>query len=286
MEQQPAQNNMPAVPHPSVTSASLNPEYWSSIDPLYPSEPEQQQPLGITWDHPVFHQQQQQQQQQQQHQNHVQHSQEHNQGIFSQAPQSWHHPNPQLQQHSISPAPQSYAIPPQYQLHPQHHYPHQGGHVTYDSRSLTPSNNPSYQSFPFSQNYYHHPQHLSVPDAFSQPAPRSIQQQPTRPAPISSSSLQTPITQYAVHADYPETISVHRGVSVPLYRIPANNDQHTPIHFSNGYHESTPNVTYQQTINPQFLTAPQHTSSQPHVAPQNDFLIVNPADFERSESAK
>lgn len=74
--------------------------------------------------------------------------------------------------------------------------------------------------------------------------------------------------------------------SVPLCRIPANCDQHTPIHFSNGYHESPPNVTYQQTINPQFLTAPQHPSSQPHVASHNDFLVVNPADFERPETAK
>ncbi|KAL2218374.1 C-x8-C-x5-C-x3-H type zinc finger protein [Thermoascus aurantiacus ATCC 26904] len=258
MEQSSAQNNV--VPHPSVSSGALNPEYWSSIDPLYPSEPEQQPPLGITWDHPVFHQQQHHQQHQQ-HQNHVQAPQEHSQGLFSQAPQSWHHQSPPLQQHSISPAPQGYAIPHQYQLH--HHYP-QGGHVTYDSRSLAPSNNPSYQPYSFSQNYYHHPQHLSVPDAFSQPAPRSIQQQqPARPAAISPNSLQTPMTQ-----------------------IPANCDQHTPIHFSNGYHESPPNVTYQQTINPQFLTAPQHPSSQPHVASHNDFLVVNPADFERPETAK
>lgn len=185
---------------PSVTSGSVHPEYWS----LYSVGPDQQQPLGSGWNHTVFQQAPQQQQQQ----NHVQQIQEPNQGIYSQNPPSWHQ-SPSLQhhavsqQHSISPGPQGYNIPPQYQMQP-----YRQEHVAYEPRSLTPSNPPAYESpYSFEPSFFQ-PHQVQLPETYSQPTSQSVQRQNTQPANVPSNSFRQPITQYQMHADFPENIAV------------------------------------------------------------------------------
>ncbi|KAJ9305854.1 hypothetical protein DTO217A2_4597 [Paecilomyces variotii] len=264
MEQSSAQNNVPHMHPPSVTSGSVHPEYWS----LYSAGPDQQQPLGSGWNHTVFQQAPQQQQQQQ---NHVQQIQEPNQGIYSQNPPSWHQ-SPSLQhhavsqQHSISPGPQGYNIPPQYQMQP-----YRQEHVAYEPRSLTPSNPPAYESpYSFEPSFFQ-PHQVQLPETYSQPTSQSVQRQNTQPANVPSNSFRQPITQYQMHADFPENIA-HSHVNFP----------------STSYHEQTPNLAYQtSTINPQFLTTSQQASNQAHAAShQNEFFQFTPADFERPDNTK
>lgn len=101
-----------------------------------PRQPQQQpqQPLGISWDHPIFAQQNPGQ-------GHAVH-QDQNHGIYTPAPQSWQS-NPFAQ-------PPGFGLPPQYQQ--VHHYPQ--GQVPFDSQSMNPSDNSSLSPYPLSQNYY------------------------------------------------------------------------------------------------------------------------------------
>lgn len=155
-------------------SANTMPEYWDNLDPMYsnpdhqhshppqhPPAQHQSQPLGISWDHPVFPPQ-----------NPPSHApQDQNHGIYSAAPQSW-------QPNSITPTPTPAGFGlPQYQQVP--HYSQ--GNVPFDSRSINPSENPSFSPYPFPQHYY----------------PQRLPQQ----SPIQSA-------QYPVAARFPEEASV------------------------------------------------------------------------------
>lgn len=227
MEQSAPQSNVPDVRRSSVAQGSLAPEYWNHIDPLYSSGPDplqllqqqpQQQPLGINWDHPIFTQQHQQQQQpQQQQQNHLQPQQEHNQAIFSTAPQSWHQ-NSALAQPTMSPGPQNYAIPQQRQYQIPH-YPQ--GQVTYNSPSLSPSNNLSYHS-PYSlPNHYYQTSHApSVPETYTRPPLQNIAPRPSpnQPVPIRPNNVQRPLNhQYILPAEYQDSISVSQSMKVMVW---------------------------------------------------------------------
>ncbi|KAL1963452.1 hypothetical protein VTN77DRAFT_8353 [Rasamsonia byssochlamydoides] len=279
MEQSTPQSNVPDVHHSSVGQGSLPPEYWNHIDPLYASGPDppqlqqqpQQQPLGITWDHPIFTQQQQHQQQQhqqhQQHQqpqqNHFQPQREHNPNIYSAPPQSWHQ-NSALAQPTMSPGPQNYSLPQQHQYQ-MPHYPQ--GQMTYNSPSMNPSNNLSYHSSYSLPNPYYQTTYSQAPHRNIAPRPGPSQQVPIRP-----NNVQRPLNhQYILPAEYQDGVS------------------HNPVNFSNNnYLDSNPSVSYQQTINPQFLTSPQGATTQSQVEPQNEFLFYNPAasTYERADNAK
>lgn len=294
MEQSAPQRNVPDARRSSVGQGSLAPEYWNHIDPLYSSGPDpvqlqqqpQQQPLGITWDHPIFTQQQQHQQPQQQQQNHLQPQQEHNQAIFSAAPQSWHQSSA-LAQPTMSPGPQNYAIQQQRQYQ-MPHYPQ--GQVTYNSPSLSPSNNLSYQS-PYSlPNHYYQTSHVSVPETYSRPPHQNIAPRPApnQPVPIRPNNVQRPLNhQYILPAEYPASISVSKSIQGMVMGDRADIYQHNSVNFPNNYLDSNSNVSYQQTINPQFLTAPP-AATQSQLEPQNEFLFYNPAasTYERSDASK
>jgi hypothetical protein len=64
--------------------------------------------------------------------------------------------------------------------------------------------------------------------------------------------------------------------------------QHNPVNFQNNYPDSNSAVSYQQTIDPQFLTSPRGVALQSQVEPQNEFLFYNPAasTYERANAAK
>ncbi|KAL1867976.1 hypothetical protein Plec18167_008442 [Paecilomyces lecythidis] len=148
--------------------------------------------------------------------------------------------------------------------------PYRQEHVAYESRSLTPSNAPAYQSpYSFEPNFFQ-PHQVQLPETYSQPTPQNVQRQGSQPANIPSSSYRQPITQYQMQSDFPEHIA-HSHVNFP----------------STPYHEQTPPLGYHtSTINPQFLTTPQQASNQAHAASHNDFFQFTPADFERPDNSK
>lgn len=187
----------------SVNPASLPPEYWG-LDPYanqdsshhhsHPPQqqptpqPPQQQPLGISWDHPVLHSQPPQRDQ--------------GHGLYQPpTPQSWQQNPLHHQPPMASPTPQELGIPAQYQQLP----PYAQGQVTFDSRPSA-SDNSHYQSYSFNPNFYA-PQHIAIPDAFSQshsPQPPQQQSQPASYPPLHQNSL----PQYAISPGFPEDPTV------------------------------------------------------------------------------
>lgn len=269
MEQSPPQNMMRGLPHAPVDPGSLPAEYWESLyaNPEPPhqhahppqqqlqqsQQPQQPQPMGISWDHPVFGQAPQQR-------SPLPIQQEHGHGLYtSSTPQSWR-PNPLHPQQMMS-TPQGFTIPVQYRQVPQYSQ----GQVPFESQSLSTSENPPYQSYAFPRNYYHS-QHLSVPDTFSQtPPPQPTQSQPSQPATYQSNTPQTPIVPYNLPTGYSEETS------------------HGQVQYTSEFPDSAPSVHEHQTINPQFLNTAQQTNNQ-H-APLNNFIYVNPG-FERQDDQR
>ena len=277
MDHTSSQMPMPGSHRSSIPTNSLPPEYWSTLDALYtgpdpqhhqqqrqqqqqqqqhqhqqPIQRQQQstssqQPLGIGWDHPVFQQQQQ---------NQIHRQQDSNHGIYSStAPQPWQ--SNSLQQPLMSSTPQGLGIPNYSQLH---HFPQ--SQLAYDSRSPIPTDSVPFDPLSFSQDFFHS-QRVNTPDTFPQQSSQHAAHTPSVPgAPYQSRTQQAPINQYTIPTGFPED---------------------TPVNFSNGYPES---ATSHQTINPQFLNTPQQTANQQHTPLNNDFLYMNPSEFDPSGNSK
>ncbi|KAL4809912.1 hypothetical protein BDV18DRAFT_50362 [Aspergillus unguis] len=224
---------------------TLPPAYWSSLDPyanpeasLHHSHPpqqqptpqqlqhQQQQPLGIGWDHPVLHSQPSHRDQAH--------------GLYqSSTPQPWQ----QNQSHHqpIAPAPpQDLGISAQYRQLPQ--YPQ--GQVTFDSRAVpAPDNNSHYQSYSFSPNYYAS-QHMSIPDTFPQThSPQPAQQQSRA---TYQPLHQNQVPHYAIPSGYPD-------------------DPTTSLNFGNDFAQPPQRIP-EQTINPQFINSQQPVNQNPSLS--------------------
>ncbi|THC89809.1 hypothetical protein EYZ11_010734 [Aspergillus tanneri] len=274
MEQSSPQNLIRGLPRAPVNPGSFPPEYWNHLDSLYPDsdqhaahpppqqrlqpepQPSQpQQPIGISWDHPVFSQQHSQQT------TPLPPQQEPGHGIYpSSTPQSWR--TTSLHQQPIMPsAPQGFAMPAQYRQVPQ--YPQ--GQMPFGSRPLAPSDNSAFQTFSVPRNYFGQ-QHLSIPDTFSQsPTPQAAQAQSSQSVPYQPVGHSHAINPYNLSTAFPDENS------------------HSSLNLASEFAEPVPNVTDHQTINPQFLDTAQATNQHPSFT---NFLYVNPADFEPHEDPK
>ena len=125
--------------------------------------------MGIEWDHPMLQNTQQPQRQQ----SHLMN--ESNHGIYS-IPQSW-------QANPLQAPARGYPVASQYQSHQQalpqvsQHTPqYQHGQMTFDSRTLNPTESSTFPSFPYQQNYY--PQESFPPRPAQQQSQSSIPQFP------------------------------------------------------------------------------------------------------------
>ncbi|KAJ5818090.1 hypothetical protein N7474_003681 [Penicillium riverlandense] len=172
-----------------------------------------------------------------------------NHDIYSSIPQSWQ-PNP-LQQ---NPESRGYAA----QYHPASQDPqYQQGSMSYDSRPLTPSESSAFPSYSFQQTYL--PQHLSAHDSFPQQAARQ------QPPP------QRPTGYRPIQPSYP---GFQHGLLNNTIDLTAND-----------YADPEQRIPQHNTINPQFLNSGPQAPTQQYHAP-NNFLYVNPAEFERADSGK
>ncbi|PLB53439.1 hypothetical protein P170DRAFT_349544 [Aspergillus steynii IBT 23096] len=174
--------------------------------------------------------------------------------------QSWranslHHP-------SILPSasPHGYGVPGQYRQ--LHQFPQ--GQVPFDSRPLTPSENSAFQSYQFPRNYFP-PQHLAVPETFSQSPTPQATQTPPQSVPYQPIAPSNPINGY------------------PL-PTPFSDENAHPLDLTQEFTEPMSNVSSHQTINPQFLDTPQASANQ-HPSFSN-FLYVNPNEFQGSQDPK
>ncbi|KAJ5692678.1 hypothetical protein N7462_002101 [Penicillium macrosclerotiorum] len=268
MEQSSAQNPMPGLPHVGVPQDALPAEYWNTLDSIYPDsqlqtqvpqpqDPSTQGPIGISWDHPVFQQQQPQPQQPQHQWNPLAAQPSPNHGIYSSMP-------PTRQSNPLQPSPRAYGVSPQYQTHQQIPQYQQQSQMAFDTRPLTPSESssfPSYSSFP--SNYYH-PQQLSMQDSY---AARNFQppqppQQPQQSAEYAAPTPQSAMPQFTMPPGFPSDIL------------------HDTIDLTGDFSSSEPGVSH-QTIDPQFLN-PVQSSNQPQSL-ANSFLHTNPPNFDRPD---
>jgi hypothetical protein len=266
MEQSTPQGNTSSVHLPSVGQSSVPADYWNHLEPMYadpdlqqaqqqPPQRQQQQPMGITWDHPIFSQSHQQAQQQP----HLQAQQDHVQDYYSGTPPSWGQ-SASLRQSTMSPG-HGYGLSQQH----QYQMPYAQDQVAYDSRSHSPSNNLAYPPNYSVPNSYHQTTHVSAPDPYSQPSYAHIAPRPpsTQQAQIRPNNAQRSLPhQYILPANYTENVQ-------------------TPTSFSNNYLDPNLSLNDQHTINPQFLTAPPVDS-------QNQFLFYNPvaSTYERPNDPK
>lgn len=260
MEQSTAQNPLTGMPHGVNPEGQLQPEYWNSLDPLYSDSqlqatPQAQQdstahqtPMGIDWDHPVFQQQQPlSQPPPPQQRNHVTPQTEQHHGIYS-IPQSWQ-PNP-----LHNPA-RGYGVSAPYsqsqQQSPGPQY--QPGQLTFDSRSLAPSES-SFPPYSFPQNYFSHQQ---------LPAQTSQHQRQQNPTDFPTPTGQPTLPQYAIPPGYPPDLL------------------HNTIDLTNDF-PSESGVSH-HTIDPQFLNPGPQVPGQ-HQAMHSNPLFGAPPRFEGSES--
>jgi hypothetical protein len=272
MEQSSAQNQMPGLPHAGAPQGVPSGDYWSSIDALYqdpqlqpqaaPSQQQnpsaqQQAPMGITWDHPVFQQQQQRAQQQQ---NPLAPQSDPNHGIYTSiSPPSWQS-NP-LQ------TPARYANSPQYQ-NQQQTPQYQQSQMPFDPLSINPSESSTFPSYSSYQPGYFHPQQLPLQDSFpSRTAPQQHQpqhQQQARQQPEYSASAPQSSMQYSMPASYPQDLL---SITIDL----TNDD----------FPNAESGVSH-QTIDPSFLNEMAQSSNASHTLPSN-FSFGGSVDFERPD---
>lgn len=269
MEQSSAQNQMPGLPHAGAPQGVPSADYW--LDALYPdpqlqsqapppsqqqnpSVQQQQVPMGITWDHPVFQQQQERAQQQQ---NPLTPQSDPNHGIYSSIPPSSWQSNP-LQNAA------RYGSPSQYQPH-QQAMQYQQGQITFDPGSLDPSDSSAFPSYPSYQSGYFHPQQIPMQDSFP---PRTVQpqhqqQQQQQPTEYPASTPQSSI-QYSMPSGYTQDLLSNT--------IDLTNDD---------FVNAESGVSH-QTIDPSFLNGITRSSnsSQPLA---NNYSFAGPVDYERSD---
>lgn len=259
MEQSPGRNSTHEMPR-AVAHGSLPPEYWNSLDSMYsdpqlqsqtPAEQDptsQQAPMGIDWNHPIFQQQQQPNQQR----SHLTPQTEPNHGIYSSIPQSWQ-PNP-LQQHA-----RGYPVSSQYQTHQQAPQ-FQQGQMSFESRSLNPSESSAFPSYSYQPNYFH-PQQLPVQDSFSG---RPDQQQHQQSADFAAAGPQSSISRFSVPSGYPQDL-LHNNT----------------LDLTSDFPDPQTGVSQHHTIDPQFLNPTPQNIQTPTL--QNNLLYGGPAEFQTSD---
>ena len=225
------QNSFPGMQHIPLAAGNM-PEYWNNLDPnsmqLPSPHPQQQpaqtqsvphpsqqpQPVGISWDHPVFHQQ-----------NQVVPRQDQDHGIYSPAPQSWH-PNP-LDSRMISTPPQGFGVAPQYQQ--VRHYSQ--GHASFDPQSMTPSETPPITQYSFPHHYYPSAQ-VPMQDGYSQSTPiQSVQSPAPQVTQYQASAHHPPAGQYAMPPRYPEESSVSRYILLSARMVPLTSNSIPQFNF-------------------------------------------------------
>ncbi|RAH80650.1 hypothetical protein BO86DRAFT_364671 [Aspergillus japonicus CBS 114.51] len=259
----PSQQQLHQQPPPQPQSQSQSQSQsrsQSQPQPQQPQRPQQQsspQPLGISWDHPVFGQ------------NPPSRSplptpQDQNHGLYSSTtPQSWRaaalHPQPILPAtaHPIG-------MTSQYRQAPQF----SSAHPAYDTQPLPTSDSAHFPSYTFPRSYY--PQNVPVPDVFPQShlrSPPAAQPQPE-----------------ATHFR-PDPHQHH----VPQYSLPtgyAGGNFHVPMGYNTEFTQSTPTVS-SQTINPQFLSSAQQAAANRQAALHpNTLLYLNPSEYDRTDEPK
>ncbi|KAJ5886940.1 uncharacterized protein N7473_009614 [Penicillium subrubescens] len=274
MEQSSAQNQMPGLPHAGAPQGVPSADYWSSIDALYqdpqlqpqaaPSQQQnpsaqQQAPMGITWDHPVF---QQQQQRAQQHQNPLAPQSDPNHGIYSSIPPPSWQSNP-LQ------TPARYANSPQYQTQQQTSQ-YQQGQMPFDPLSINPSESSNFPSYSYQPGYFH-PQQLPLQDSFPSRTPpqqhqpqHQQQQQARQQQPEYSTSAPQSSMQYSMPSSFPQDLLSNT------------------IDLTNDDFPSTESGVSHQTIDPSFLNEMARSSNASHPLPSN-FSFGGSVDFERPD---
>lgn len=275
MEQSSAQNHMPGLPHAGAPQGVPSADYWTPLDALYPdpqlqsqapppsrqqnpSVQQQQVPMGITWDHPVFQQQQQQQQQRaQQQQNPLTPQSDPNHGIYSSIPPSSWQSNP-LQN------PAQYGNSSQYQAH-QQAMQYQQGQMTFDPGSLDPSESSTFPSYSSYQSGYFHPQQIPMQDSFPPRTtqPQHQQQQRQQPTEYPASAPQSSI-QYSMPSGYTQDLLSNT------------------IDLTNDDFVNPESGVSHQTIDPSFLNGitGSSNSSQPLA---NNYSFAEPVDYERPD---
>ncbi|KAJ5234027.1 uncharacterized protein N7469_005793 [Penicillium citrinum] len=210
--------------------------------------PSQQPPTGITWDHPIFAQSQPQSQPQPQPQphqrNHLPPQTDASHGMYSSLPQSWQ-PNP-LQQPSGGYTFSS-QLPPQQQV-PQY----QQSQISFDSRSLTPSESSAFPSYSYQQSFFN-PQQLSVQDPFPE--------------------------RTAQHQQQSEFQNIAPRASIPQFPLnPSYQPEIPTIDLTNDFPSA-------ETINPQFLNPNPQTpgQNQSHQQIPNNYLYGVQAEYPQSD---
>jgi hypothetical protein len=272
MEQSSAQNQMPGLPHAGAPQGVPSADYWSSLDALYPdpqlqpqATPSQQQnpsaqqqaPMGITWDHPVFQQQQQRAQQQQ---NPLTPQSDPNHGIYSSIPPPSWQSNP-LQ------APARYGGSSQYQS--QQQTPQfQQGQMAFDPLSINPSESSTFPSYSYQPGYFHpqqHPLQDSFPSRPAQPQHQpQHQQQPRQQQPEYSANAPQSSMQYSMPPGYPQDLLSNT------------------IDLTNDDFPNTESGVSHQTIDPSFLNEMARSSNASHTLPSN-FPFGGAVDYETSD---
>ncbi|PGH08794.1 hypothetical protein AJ79_05893 [Helicocarpus griseus UAMH5409] len=241
-------------PNPGPASepapGSYSGDFWGGINPLYSSNQPDNGPFGIGWDHPVFqtappnptqsHQQPQDIYSQQQQQQQQQQS------------QQWQ--QPQLQPQLVQEPQQSYGLPPHYQINqfqqpnPAYETP-QPNHAPYRQYTFDPQN--FYSSSP-----------APAQNGFSQ-QPAADLQRVNHPSQLAPSPARSPLPSY------------ERPGPAPLRR----DIQNDSLNLANGFQARHSSSAYHNTIDPQYLSATQHSMIQPPSS-QSDFFVINPADLD------
>ncbi|KAL5354996.1 hypothetical protein BJX96DRAFT_756 [Aspergillus floccosus] len=282
MDQFPPQDLMRGVPGAPVNPASLPPEYWAGLDSLYtnsdpphqrPRDQQQQQqqtqpqtqsqPLGITWDHPVFSQNQPLPQSQSRSPLPAQQQDQIHSLYDTQTPQSWRGDSLQSQP-MMSATPQGYGISSQYR--PLRPYPPQG-QMTLESQSLsTPDNAAFQQSYSYPRNYFPQ-QQLSIPDTF----PQSSSSQPSQQTSYHNDISTLGLDSYSLPAGFPD-------------------DSLVSMSFPNDFPGDSSNLPTHNTINPQLVAQQQINLAGPqpgtHNTSVNGYPYLNMPGFERPNEPK
>ncbi|KAJ5475613.1 hypothetical protein N7539_007900 [Penicillium diatomitis] len=328
MEQSSAQNSMPGLPHAGASSgvASVS-DYWPPLDMIFPDshlqfqsaqpsqaqnpsaqQQQQQAPMGITWDHPVFHQQQQRAPHQQ---NPINAHTDPNHGIYSTIPPpSW--------QHNTLPSAARFEDSAPYSSHPQAAQ-YQQGQMAFDSGPIATPESSVFPSY-YQQNFFH-PQQISLDGTFSQ-RPAQSQQPPQRqlsrtPQQTQRQQQQQQHQQLSAPSHPPQSQPPPQPQPQPQQQQQQQQQQQPqlqqgqqqrPQHleYSNGGHHSTtqyplsasysqdmmtntidltndgyPNTgaASHQTIDPSYLDGLARSSNASHTLP-HDFSFNSPADYQ------
>ncbi|EEQ91502.1 hypothetical protein RJZ56_003241 [Blastomyces dermatitidis] len=253
MTMDPSSNPSPA-PEPATNAYSG--EFWAGIHPLYSSNQPDSPPFGIGWDHPVF---------QAAHANPQSRPQQQPQDIYSQTQpqqpqqqQQWQQPQlqpqlqSQLQPQMVQESQQNYTLPAQYHIN---QFPQPNPPPYEASQQNTP-----YRQYTFDPQNFYANSPSATQNGFSQQRAVDLQRV-NHASQLAPSPVRSPLPSY----ERP---------------VPLQNDmQNDTINLANGFQTRHPSSAYHNTIDPQFLSASQHSMIQPGSS-QNDFYVINPADLD------